>query len=55
MLSYWVTHTLRQAYDCRLCDHLMYMGEIIEAGPAEQIFKNPQKELTQKYLAGVFS
>ena len=50
-----VTHTLRQAL--RIADYVifMYMGEIIEAGPAEQIFKNPQKELTQKYLAGVLS
>lgn len=50
-----VTHTLRQAL--RIADYVifMYMGEIIEAGPAEQIFKNPQQELTQKYLAGVFS
>ena len=32
-----------------------YMGEIVEAGTAEQIFKHPQKELTQKYLSGVFS
>lgn len=50
-----VTHTLRQAL--RIADYVifMYMGEIIEAGPAGEIFKNPQKELTQKYLDGVFS
>lgn len=50
-----VTHTLRQAL--RIADYVifMYMGEIIEEGPAELIFKNPQKELTQKYLSGVFS
>ena len=50
-----VTHTLRQAL--RIADYVifMYMGEIIEAGPADQIFNNPQKELTQKYLSGVFS
>ena len=50
-----VTHTLRQAR--RIADYVifMYMGEIIEAGPAEQIFNNPQQELTQKYLEGVFS
>ena len=38
-----VTHTLRQAL--RIADYVifMYMGEIIEAGSAEQIFKNPQK------------
>lgn len=50
-----VTHTLRQAL--RIADYVifMYMGEIIEAGPAGEIFKNPQQELTQKYLDGVFS
>lgn len=50
-----VTHTLRQAL--RIADYVifMYMGEIVEAGPAEQIFQNPQQELTQKYLKGVFS
>lgn len=50
-----VTHTLRQAR--RIADYVvfMYMGEIIEEGPAEQLFANPQQELTQKYMAGVFS
>lgn len=50
-----VTHTLRQAL--RIADYVifMYMGEIIEEGPADQIFKNPQQELTQKYISGVFS
>ena len=33
-----VTHTLRQAL--RLADYVvfMYLGEVIEAGPAEQVF-----------------
>lgn len=50
-----VTHTLRQAL--RIADYVvfMYMGEVIEAGPADQIFKNPQHELTQKYISGAFS
>ncbi len=50
-----VTHTLRQAL--RIADYVvfMYLGEIIEEGPAEQIFKNPQHELTKKYLSGAFS
>lgn len=50
-----VTHTLRQAL--RIADHVifMYMGEIIESGPANELFKNPQHELTQKYLSGAFS
>ena len=50
-----VTHTLRQAL--RIADNVvfMYLGEIIESGPAEQVFHHPQHELTQKYLAGAFS
>lgn len=50
-----VTHTLRQAM--RIADYVvfMYLGEVIEAGEAQQIFRNPQKELTQRYLKGAFS
>ncbi len=50
-----VTHTLRQAL--RIADYVvfMYMGEVIEQGTAEEVFKNPQHELTQKYLSGAFS
>lgn len=50
-----VTHTLRQAL--RIADYVvfMYMGEVIEAGEAAEIFKNPQHELTKNYLAGSFS
>jgi len=50
-----VTHTLRQAL--RIADYVvfMYLGEIIETGPAQQIFNNPQHELTKKYLSGIFS
>ena len=50
-----VTHTLRQAL--RIADHVvfMYLGEIIEQGPADQVFHHPQHELTQKYLNGAFS
>jgi phosphate transport system ATP-binding protein len=50
-----VTHTLRQAR--RIADHIvfMYLGEIIESGPAEQIFSDPQHKLTKEYLSGAFS
>jgi len=50
-----VTHTLSQAQ--RIADNVifMYMGEVIEAGTAEQVFKNPQHELTQNYISGAFS
>lgn len=50
-----VTHTLRQAL--RIADYVvfMYLGEVIEAGTADEVFKNPQHELTQKYISGAFS
>lgn len=50
-----VTHTLRQAL--RIADHVifMYLGEVVEAGPADEIFNNPKQELTRKYLEGAFS
>ncbi len=50
-----VTHTLRQAL--RIADHVifMYLGEVIEAGAADEIFNNPKQELTRKYLEGAFS
>lgn len=46
-----VTHDIDQAK--RVADHVVFMwlGELIEKGPAEQIFNNPQHELTQEYLA----
>lgn len=49
-----VTHTLRQAK--RLADHViyMYMGEVIEAGPAHDVFTTPQHERTKQYLEGLF-
>lgn len=49
-----VTHILRQAR--RLADYVvfMYMGEVIEAGPAHDVFSNPREERTQAYLAGQF-
>lgn len=50
-----VTHTLRQAK--RIADHIifMYLGKIIEAGPTEEFFSNPKKQLTRDYLSGSFS
>jgi phosphate transport system ATP-binding protein len=50
-----VTHTLRQAK--RIADYIvfMYLGEIVEAGPAEEFFNHPKKRLTRDYLSGNFS
>ena len=49
-----VTHTLRQAK--RLADYViyMYMGEVIESGPAKEVFTNPKHERTKQYLEGLF-
>ena len=49
-----VTHTLRQAK--RLGDYVifMYLGELIEAGPAKEVFSNPKHERTKQYLEGLF-
>jgi phosphate transport system ATP-binding protein len=50
-----VTHILRQAK--RIADYVifMYLGEIIEHGPAEQIFEHPQHEMTKAYLKGSYN
>ncbi len=50
-----VTHILRQAK--RIADYVafMYLGELIEFGPASEIFTNPKKKLTQDYISGSFS
>lgn len=50
-----VTHTLRQAR--RIADYVvfMYLGEVVEAGPAAEIFSNPKQKLTREYLEGYFS
>ncbi|MEX2497109.1 MAG: phosphate ABC transporter ATP-binding protein PstB [Woeseia sp.] len=49
-----VTHNMQQA--ARVSDHtaFFYLGELIEYGPSSQIFQNPQKELTERYITGRF-
>jgi phosphate transport system ATP-binding protein len=49
-----VTHILRQAR--RIADHVvfMYLGEVIEQGPAEQVFNHPREEITKSYFKGLF-
>lgn len=50
-----VTHILRQAR--RLADYVvyMYMGELVEHGPAQQFFNEPRDPRTQAYLSGAIS
>jgi len=49
-----VTHNLQQAY--RVADHVafMYLGELIEYGPAERIFATPRHKRTRDYVSGAF-
>ena len=50
-----VTHTLQQAR--RIADYVvfMYLGEVIEEGPAAEVFGNPKHALTKEYLLGAFN
>ncbi len=50
-----VTHILRQAK--RLADYVLflYLGELIEHGPAQELFENPKKEMTREYMKGIIS
>jgi len=49
-----VTHNLQQAY--RVADRVafMYLGELVEVGPVEQIFGAPQAARTREYVSGAF-
>jgi phosphate transport system ATP-binding protein len=31
----------------------MYLGEMVKYGPTSQIFKNPDKDLTERYVSGI--
>jgi len=50
----FVTHVLRQAR--RLADYVifLYLGELIEHGPAETVFTQPSNPRTRAYIEGVF-
>ncbi|HVX03121.1 MAG TPA: phosphate ABC transporter ATP-binding protein PstB [Nitrososphaera sp.] len=49
-----VTHNMQQA--ARVSDYtaFMYLGELVEYGLTKQIFENPTKELTERYISGKF-
>jgi phosphate transport system ATP-binding protein len=49
-----VTHNMQQA--ARVSDQtaFFYMGELVEAGPTEQIFTNPRESRTEDYVTGKF-
>jgi phosphate transport system ATP-binding protein len=37
-----------------LADHVVFLwlGELVEVGPASQVFEHPRQERTQAYLSG---
>jgi phosphate transport system ATP-binding protein len=49
-----VTHNIQQAM--RLADHVayIYLGELIESGPAISVFDNPKDKRTSAYINGSF-
>jgi phosphate transport system ATP-binding protein len=49
-----VTHNMQQAL--RIADHVgfMYLGELVEYGPAEQVFGSPREHRTREYVGGAF-
>ncbi|MDD1719684.1 MAG: phosphate ABC transporter ATP-binding protein [Methanoregulaceae archaeon] len=50
----FVTHILRQAK--RLADYVifLYLGELVEYGPANEVFFHPKDPRTAAYIEGVF-
>jgi len=49
-----VTHNMQQAARVSYLTAFMYLGELVEYGATKQIFENPQKELTERYISGKF-
>ena len=49
-----VTHNLHQA--ARISDYtgFMYLGELVEFGPTQQIFTKPKDPRTESYITGRF-
>ncbi|HTZ69265.1 MAG TPA: phosphate ABC transporter ATP-binding protein PstB [Acetobacteraceae bacterium] len=49
-----VTHNMQQAARCADQVAFFYLGELIEIGPAGQIFTSPRQKKTQEYITGRF-
>jgi phosphate transport system ATP-binding protein len=49
-----VTHNLQQAH--RIADRVgfMYLGELVEYGPAATVFQSPSEQRTKDYVSGAF-
>ncbi len=49
-----VTHNMQQAARISDMTGFLYLGKLIEVGSTQQIFSNPQNELTERYISGKF-
>ncbi|MBV8575037.1 MAG: phosphate ABC transporter ATP-binding protein PstB [Acetobacteraceae bacterium] len=49
-----VTHNMQQAARCADQVAFFYLGEMVECGPAGQIFTAPKQKRTQEYVTGRF-
>ena len=49
-----VTHSMQQAKRISNQAVFLYLGDIIECGETQQVFKSPQHDLTRSYIEGSF-
>jgi phosphate transport system ATP-binding protein len=49
-----VTHNMQQAGRVSDRTAFMHLGVLMEEGPTDQIFTNPQHEMTERYVSGHF-
>ena len=49
-----VTHNMQQAGRCADQVAFFYIGEMVEVGPAAQMFTSPREKRTQEYITGRF-
>jgi phosphate transport system ATP-binding protein len=49
-----VTHNMQQAARVSQRTAYFHMGDLVEVGPTEVIFTNPQQKLTEDYITGRF-
>jgi phosphate transport system ATP-binding protein len=49
-----VTHNMQQAARVSDMTAFMYLGELIEISPTDEMFQNPSNKLTEEYITGHF-
>jgi phosphate transport system ATP-binding protein len=49
-----VTHNMQQAARCSDYTAYMYLGDLVEFGPTEQMFFKPKRKETEDYITGRF-